>query len=81
LDKMIFSQTGVYRLQQLAKQVHSITGIRHKLSDPEEVITLLKESSRSNHQVIQAFYMAFTSELDQHQIISLTNQGIPLKTH
>jgi len=71
LDTLIFSQSGVYRLQQLANQVRNVTGIRHKLSDPSDVVSLLQKCSRSNNQVIQTYYNAFTNELDAEQMQSL----------
>lgn len=71
MEKIIFSQSGVYRLQQLASQVRSITGIRHRLSDESAMIELLRSSASSKHQVIQTYLAAFTSELDEQQKSSL----------
>lgn len=76
LDKIIFSQSGVYRLQQLASQVRSITGIRHKLSDESAMLELLRCCATSDHKVIRSYYAAFTSELDARQMDSLAAKGV-----
>ncbi|MEX1033951.1 MAG: hypothetical protein WDZ30_11370 [Cellvibrionaceae bacterium] len=76
MEKIIFSQSGVYRLQQLASQVRCITGIRHKLSDESAMIELLRSSASSDHKVIQTYFAAFTSELDEQQRSSLVAKGI-----
>lgn len=76
MEKIIFSQSGVYRLQQLASQVRSITGIRHRLSDESAMIELLRSSASSKHQVIQTYLAAFTSELDEQQKSSLFGEPL-----
>lgn len=84
MEKLIFSQSGVYRLQQLASQFHHITGVRHKLSDESAMINLLKDCAQSKDKVIQTYYAAFTSELDDSQTNSLRRRGIQphlLQTH
>ncbi|MCW8195528.1 hypothetical protein F6455_12085 [Proteobacteria bacterium 005FR1] len=76
MDKIIFSQSGVYRLQQLASQVRNITGIRHRLSDESAMLELLRCCASSNHKVIKTYFAAFTSELDERQRISLQARGV-----
>ena len=76
MEKLIFSQSGVYRLQQLASQVHHITGTRHKLSDEQDMLDLLRDCSKSKHKVIQTYFAAFTSELDEDQTNSLRARGV-----
>lgn len=76
MEKLIFSQSGVYRLQQLASQVHTVTGIRHRLSDEEAMLNLLRDSARSDHKVIQTYFAAFTNELDDDQASKLRARGI-----
>lgn len=80
MEKIIFSQTGVYRLQQLASQVRSITGIRHKLSDESAMLELLRACASSKHQVIQTYFAAFASELNDQQMSSLLAKGILART-
>jgi hypothetical protein len=76
MEKLIFSQSGVYRLQQLASQVRTITGIRHKLSDESAMLELLRSCARSNHKVIKTYFAAFTSELNDQQRSSLLARGV-----
>jgi len=76
LEKLIFSQSGVYRLQQLASQVHHITGIRHKLSDEKAMLELLRNSATSNDKVIQTYFAAFTNELNEDQASKLRARGV-----
>lgn len=76
MEKIIFSQSGVYRLQQLASQVRSITGIRHRLSDESAMIELLRSCASSKHQVIQTYLAAFTSELNEQQKSSLFGEPL-----
>jgi len=76
LEKLIFSQSGVYRLQQLASQVHNITGIRHRLSDEQAMLDLLRNCAQSEDKVIQTYFAAFTSELSPGQLNSLMARGV-----
>ncbi len=76
MEKLIFSQSGVYRLQQLASQVHSITGVRYRLSDSDAMLELLRKCSRSGDKVIQTYFAAFSNELDDDQMETLVSQGV-----
>ena len=84
MEKIIFSQSGVYRLQQLASQFHHITGVRHKLSDESAMIDLLRDCARSKDKVIQTYFAAFSSELNEDQANTLRQRGVQphlLQTH
>lgn len=82
MEKLIFSQSGVYRLQQLASQVHHLTGIRHKLSDEGAMLELLRNSASSNDKVIQTYFAAFSSELNEEQATKLRARGVqPSMSH
>ena len=76
MDKLIFSQTGVYRLQQLANQVHQHCNVRYKLSKQAGIIDLLRYSSKSEHRVVMAYYVAFTNSLNSLQRDQLNKSGI-----
>lgn len=78
LDKLIFSQSGVYRLQQLAGQVNKHYGLRHKLSQQDGIMDLLRFSSNSTHQVVQAYFAAFTHCLNSMQRDLLKEKGVTL---
>ena len=79
MEKLILSQSGVYRLQQLASQFHHLTGVRHKLSDNEAMIDLLRDCATSGDKVIQTYFAAFTSELEPEQVSSLVAMGVQPK--
>ena len=76
MEKLIFSQSGVYRLQQLATQFHHQTGIRRRLSSEEDMIDLLRDCAVSKDKIIQTYFAAFASELDAEQVNSLAALGI-----
>ena len=68
MHAFILSQTGVYRLQQLANSVRQKTGVRHKLSDPKSVMSLLRYSSTCTDKTIRGAFGVFTHELtDDHR--------------
>lgn len=75
-EKIILSQSGVYRLQKLANQVHNTTGIRHRLSDQASMLKLIDFSSHCENSLIHTYLAAFASELDAGTLESLENQGI-----
>ena len=84
MEKLILSQSGVYRLQQLASQVHHVTGIRHKLSDESAMLNLLRDCANSKDKVIQTYFAAFSSELNEDQASKLRARGVQpylLQTH
>lgn len=78
MDKLIFSQTGVYRLQQLATQVNRHCGVRYKLSRQEGIVQLLSFASQSDNQVVRAYFAAFTNSLSSLQRDLLIECGIKL---
>ena len=74
----ILSQTGVYRLQQLANNVRQKTGVRHKLSDPKSVISLLRYSSTCTDKNIRGAFASFTDELSDDHREYLATRGLLL---
>ncbi len=75
-QRLIFSQSGVFRLQQLASLVYRKTGVRHKLSVEEELIEMLRLSTRSQQPDIQRCCENFTMELNARQLTALKHHGI-----
>jgi hypothetical protein len=73
---LVLSQSGIYRLQQLATVVRQKTGVRHKLSDPKDIINLLRFSCTSPDSNIYDTYNYFTNELDQDQRLYLQSRGL-----
>ena len=80
MHAFILSQTGVYRLQQLANHVRHKTGVRHKLSDPKSVISLLRYSSTCTDRNIRGSFASFTDELTDEHREYLANRGLLIAT-
>lgn len=79
MDHLIFSQTAVFHLQRLASQVYQHTGVRHKLSNTQSIVTLLNESVYSAKHDVQTHYDAFVMELNKRQIEALLAQGVNVR--
>ncbi len=80
MNKLILSQTGVFRLQQLAHQMRSCTGIRHKLSDQKSILHLLHECQNCADTAVRKQLHAFSDILDNTQSHVLQQNGVML-TH
>ena len=78
MDTLIFSQPAIFRLQQLSLHLYRRTGVRHKLSTPEGIASLLKDSRQTQAGDIKDCYAAFIQELDEAQIDALAARGISL---
>jgi hypothetical protein len=74
----IFSQAAIFRLQQLAGSVHKHSGIRHKLSEPNNLLTLLRYAAQAPTPGIAMQYQAFVRILDRSEKEALQARGIPL---
>lgn len=75
-QRLIFSQSGVFRLQQLASLVYRKTGVRYKLSVEDELLEMLRLSTRSQQPDIRRCCENFTMELNSRQLAALSNNGI-----
>ncbi len=75
-QRLIFSQSGVFRLQQLASLVYRKTGVRHKLSVEDELLEMLRLSTRSQQSDIRRCCENFTMELNARQLAALKTYGI-----
>lgn len=80
MQSLILSQSAVYQLQQLSKAVRDKTGVRHRLSDPKSVISLLRYSSTSPDANIFLYFGRFTNELEDDQRNYLQSRGLILPT-
>lgn len=74
----IFSQAAIYRLQQLASAVHHQTGARHRLSDSNSLLTLLRYAQRTTDERVNGCYQAFTDLLTDEQLLALKREGLPI---
>ena len=76
MKSLIFSQAGVYRLQQLSTLVRQKTGVRHHLSDLKSTINLLRFSCTSPDPVVYDAFSCFSNELSDEHREYLQNRGL-----
>lgn len=79
MDTLIFSQTAIFRLQQLASRYYHFTGHRHKLAHENGILDLLRDSALTKDRNVRVSYDAFVAELNQRQINMLESRGIQLR--
>jgi hypothetical protein len=79
MDTLIFSQTAIFRLQQLGSQYYHHTGERHRLANESGILELLQSSALISDRKVRATYDAFVLELNKRQIDALTQRGIKLR--
>lgn len=79
MDTLIFSQTAIFRLQQLGSSYYRHTGERHKLANESGILELLQTSAKINDRNVRKAYDAFVLELNKRQIDALTQRGIKLR--
>jgi len=78
MNQLLFSQGALYQLQQLVKSVREKTGVRHRLSNPKDIFSLLRYSCTSSDTGISHYYDLFISELDEDQKDYLQDKGLLL---
>src|SRR5690606_10258384 len=79
MDTLIFSQTAIFRMQQLASCVYHNTGHRHRMATQEGMLGLLKEAATSIDKDIRHYFDAFLMELNKRQINMLEAQGVKMR--
>ena len=79
MDTLIFSQSAIFRLQQLVSQHYHHTGVRHKLATQEGILDLLREAALVTDKKVRNSYDAFVRELNKRQIDALAERGIKLR--
>ncbi len=79
MNTLIFSQTAIFRLQQLATQYYHHTGIRHKLAEQDGILELLQFSALVTDRTVRSAYDDFVKELNKRQINALVEKGVALR--
>ncbi|MDO3388082.1 hypothetical protein QWI17_19710 [Gilvimarinus sp. SDUM040013] len=77
-SKIIFSQAGIYRLQQLASLIYRHTGDRYRLSSIDGQLQLLKAAVTSPHPDVRTCCIHLADELHPQQLRVLATNGITL---
>lgn len=75
---LIFSQPGVFRLQQLANLIYHQTGERHRLSSEQGINQILYLATQLSHPEIRQAFARFVQELTQPQKQQLAQRGIAM---
>lgn len=79
MDTLIFSQTAIFRLQQLGSNYYRQTGERYKLATENGILELLQSSAVMTDRQVRTAYDAFILELNKRQIDALTERGVNLR--
>lgn len=79
MQQLIFTQSSIFHLQKLAHDMHSISGVRHKLSNENSMMKLLKKASLSQNDTVRSDLQKLADELDTQQIRTLMSHGIILR--
>ncbi len=72
----MFSEAGVFYLQQLASLVFKHSGVRHKLSTREGQISLLHAGQSSAQRDIQNCWRQLIATLQPQQKLALEREGL-----
>ncbi len=78
MTSLTLSQTAIFSLDQLAKQVYRESGLRCKLADKRCILRLLKFSSISASRAIRYRFSQFLKKLSYQQLKLLLSYGIQL---
>ncbi len=79
MNTLIFSQSAIFRLQQLGSQYYRLTGVRHKLATQEGILDLLRDAVQTSEDSIKSCYDSFVMELNKRQIDALALKGIKIR--
>jgi len=79
MDTLIFSQTAIFRMQQLASCVYHKTGTRHRMATQEGMLALLREAGASVDRDIRQYYDSFVLELNKRQVEMLEARNVRMR--
>lgn len=79
MDTLIFSQTAIFRMQQLASCLYHRTGVRHRMATQEGMLDLLRDGGASRDAEVREYYDAFVLELNKRQLDMLEARNVKLR--
>lgn len=79
MDTLIFSQTAIFRMQQLASCVYHKTGTRHRMAMQEGMLALLRDAGSSADRDIRQYYDSFVMELNKRQLDALEARDVNMR--
>ncbi len=68
MDTLIFSQSAIFRLQQLGSHYYHYSGVRYRLATQEGILDLLRNAALARDAGVRDSYDAFVTELNKDQI-------------
>jgi hypothetical protein len=80
MDALIFSQTAIFRMQQLASCYYHKTGIRHRMAAADGMLDLLRATGVSKDADIRACYDYFMVALNKQQLEMLRSRNIQMRS-
>lgn len=78
MDSLIFSQTAIFRMQQLASCIYHKTGTRHRMATQEGMLSLLREAGASADRDVGQYYDSFVMELNKRQLDMLEARDVSM---
>jgi hypothetical protein len=79
MDTLIFSQTAIFRMQQLASCLYHKTGVRYRMASQEGMLELLRQGGASRDAEVREYYDAFILELNKRQLDMLEARNVKLR--
>lgn len=79
MDTLIFSQTAIFRMQQLASCVYHKTGTRHRMATQDGMLALLRDAGSSADKDIRQYYDSFVMELNKRQLDMLEARDVTIR--
>lgn len=79
MDTLIFSQTAIFRMQQLASCVYHKTGTRHRMATQDGMLALLRDAGSSADRDIRQYYDSFVLELNKRQLDALEARDVSMR--
>jgi hypothetical protein len=79
MDTLIFSQTAIFRMQQLASCVYHKTGTRHRMATQDGMLALLRDAGSSTDGDVRQYYDSFVMELNKRQLDMLEAREVKMR--
>lgn len=78
MEKLIFKEKNIFILSKLVSLVRQETGVRHRMSNNDSIVSLLKDVCKSAHPQIKAYFNKFVENLTPEQIQDIKSEGVDI---
>lgn len=79
MDTLIFSQTAIFRMQQLATCIYHKTGTRHRMATQDGMLALLRNAGSSVDRDVRQYYDSFVMALNTRQLDALEARDVSMR--